>query len=285
MITFMFLHIFKARWWILFNIVFIFPAIALGGMADCRAESVPSSVNEQAPTNLAPLKKALNRFFQYERYQLSSETTMRATMEGSKVDIINKNKTMIVLPNQFRSEIEYGDKKYLVVSDGKTTWIYDQKTNEYAAMNAEQFQASEDSILVGLSSSFLLEIVRSLLTNQENESINQAELLQSIINFFTENYKDEGFIFTQTNLAKDGQDYLLYHYKSDAEKMEFILWVDTKTETLKKLQVLGGDREIAVEITENIIEQSFNLITGNNTFRFIPTRWMKKIDTLSLEPF
>jgi len=281
----MFLHIFKARWWILFNIVFIFPAIALGGMADCRAESVPSSVNEQAPTNLAPLKKALNRFFQYERYQLSSETTMRATMEGSKVDIINKNKTMIVLPNQFRSEIEYGDKKYLVVSDGKTTWIYDQKTNEYAAMNAEQFQASEDSILVGLSSSFLLEIVRSLLTNQENESINQAELLQSIINFFTENYKDEGFIFTQTNLAKDGQDYLLYHYKSDAEKMEFILWVDTKTETLKKLQVLGGDREIAVEITENIIEQSFNLITGNNTFRFIPTRWVKKIDTLSLEPF
>jgi outer membrane lipoprotein-sorting protein len=210
---------------------------------------------------------------------------MRATMEGSKVDIINKNKTMIVLPNQFRSEIEYGDKKYLVVSDGKTTWIYDQKRNEYAAMGAEQFQASEDSILVGLSSSFLLEIVRSLLTNQENESINQAELLQSIINFFTENYKDEGFIFTQTNLAKDGQDYLLYHYKSDAEKMEFILWVDTKTETLKKLQVLGGDREIAVEITENIIEQNFNLITGNNTFRFIPTRWMNKIDTLSLEPF
>ena len=285
MITFMFLHIFKARWWILFNIVFIFPAIALGGMADCRAQSVPSSVNEQAPTNLAPLKKALNRFFQYDRYQLSSETTMRATMEGSKVDIINKNKTMIVLPNQFRSEIEYGDKKYLVVSDGKTTWIYDQKRKEYTAMSAEQFQASEDSILVGLSSSFLLDIVRSLLTNQENESINQAELLQSIINFFTENYKDEGFIFTQTNLVKDGQDYLLYHYKSDAEKMEFILWIDTTTETLKKLQVLGGDREIAVEITENIIEQSFNLITGNNSFRFIPTRWMKKIDTLSLEPF
>jgi outer membrane lipoprotein-sorting protein len=281
----MFLHIFKARWWILFNIVFIFPAIALGGMADCRAQSVPSSVNEQAPTNLAPLKKALNRFFQYDRYQLSSETTMRATMEGSKVDIINKNKTMIVLPNQFRSEIEYGDKKYLVVSDGKTTWIYDQKRKEYTAMSAEQFQASEDSILVGLSSSFLLDIVRSLLTNQENESINQAELLQSIINFFTENYKDEGFIFTQTNLVKDGQDYLLYHYKSDAEKMEFILWIDTTTETLKKLQVLGGDREIAVEITENIIEQSFNLITGNNSFRFIPTRWMKKIDTLSLEPF
>jgi len=281
----MFLHIFKARWWILFNIFLIFPAIALGGMADCRAQSAPNSVNEQAPSNLAPLKKALNRFFQYDRYQLSSETTMRATMEGSKVDIINKNKTMIVLPNQFRSEIEYGDKKYLVVSDGKTTWIHDPQKNEYAVMSSEQFQASQDSILVGLSSSFLLEIVRSLVTNQENETINQAELLQSIISFFAENYKDEGFIFTQTNRAVDGEDYLLYHYKSDAEKMEFILWIDAKTQTLKKLQVLGGDKEIAVEITENILEQNFNPVTGTNTFRFIPTRWMKKVDTLSLEPF
>jgi outer membrane lipoprotein-sorting protein len=279
----MFLHIFKARWWILFNIVFIFPAIVLGGMAECRAQSVPSTVNEQAPTNLAPLKQALNRFFQYERYQLSSETTMRATMEGSKVDIINKNKTMIVLPNQFRSEIEYGDKKYLVVSDGKITWIYDRQKNEYAAISSEQFQASEDSILVGLSSSFLLEIVRSLPINQEN--INQAELLQLIINFFVQNYQDEGFVFTQTNQAVDGEDYLLYHYKSDAEKMEFILWIDAKTQTLKKLQVLGGDKEIAVEITENILEQNFNPVTGTNTFRFIPTRWMKKVDTLSLEPF
>ena len=283
----MFLHIFKARWWILLNIVFIFSAITLGGMADCRAESVQSSLNEKEPTNLAPLKKALNRFFQYDRYQLSSETTMKATMEGSKVNIINKNQTMIVLPNQFRSEIQYEDKKYLVVSDGKTTWIYDPQKNDYAAMSAEQFQASEDSILVGLSSSFLLEIVRSLLTNQDNGSINinQADLLQSITNFFVENYQDEGFIFKQTSQTIEGEDYLLYHYKSDAEKMEFILWVDAKTETLKKLQVLGGDQEIAVEITENIIEQNFNLITGNNTFRFIPTRWMTKVDTLPLEPF
>ncbi|PZV25185.1 MAG: hypothetical protein DCF12_16280 [Snowella sp.] len=281
----MFLHIFKARWWILLNIVFIFSAIALGGMADCRAESVQSSLNEKEPTNLAPLKKALNRFFQYDRYQLSSETTMKATMEGSKVNIINKNQTMIVLPNKFRSEIQYEDKKYLVVSDGKTTWIYDPQKNDYAEMSAEQFQASEDSILVGLSSSFLLEIVRSLLTNQDNGSINQADLLQSITNFFVENYQDEGFIFTQTSQTIEGEDYLLYHYKSDAEKMEFILWVDAKTETLKKLQVLGGDQEIAVEITENIIEQNFNLITGNNTFRFIPTRWMTKVDTLPLEPF
>jgi outer membrane lipoprotein-sorting protein len=283
----MFLHIFKARWWILLNIVFIFSAITLGGMADCRAESVQSSLNEKEPTNLAPLKKALNRFFQYDRYQLSSETTMKATMEGSKVNIINKNQTMIVLPNQFRSEIQYEDKKYLVVSDGKTTWIYDPQKNDYAEMSAEQFQASEDSILVGLSSSFLLEIVRSLLTNQDNGSINinQADLLQSITNFFVENYQDEGFIFKQTSQTIEGEDYLLYHYKSDAEKMEFILWVDAKTETLKKLQVLGGDQEIAVEITENIIEQNFNLITGNNTFRFIPTRWMTKVDTLPLEPF
>jgi outer membrane lipoprotein-sorting protein len=210
---------------------------------------------------------------------------MKATMESSKVNIINKNQTMIVLPNQFRSEIQYEDKKYLVVSDGKTTWIYDPQKNDYAAMSAEQFQASEDSILVGLSSSFLLEIVRSLLTNQDDGSINQADLLQSITNFFVENYQDEGFIFKQTSQTIEGEDYLLYHYKSDAEKMEFILWVDAKTETLKKLQVLGGDQEIAVEITENIIEQNFNLITGNNTFLFIPTRWMTKVDTLPLEPF
>lgn len=285
MIIFMFLHIFKVRWWILFNIVFIFPAIALGGMADCRAQSAQSSLNEKEPTNFAPLKKALNRFFQYDRYELSSETTMRATMEGSKVNITNKNQTMIVLPNQFRSEIQYEDKKYLVISDGKTTWIYDHQKNQYASMSAEQFQASEDSILVGLSSSFLLEIVHSLLTNQENESINQTALLRSIIDFFVENYKNEGFVFVQTNQAINGEDYLLYRYKSDAEKMEFILWIDAKTQTLKKLQVLGGDREVAVEITENILEQNFNLITGNNTFRFIPTRWMTKVDTLSLEPF
>jgi hypothetical protein len=73
-----------------------------------------------------------------------------------------------------------------------------------------------------LSSSFLLEIVRSLLTNQENETINQAELLQSITSFFAENYKDEGFIFTQTNQTMDGEDYL----RSD----EDICHVDSRNE-------------------------------------------------------
>ncbi len=68
--------------------------------------------------------------------------------------------------------------------------------------------------------------------------------MQSITDFFVGIYQDEGFIFKQSNQAIEGEDYLLYHFKSDAEKMEFILGLMLNP-NVKNTQVLGEDQEIA----------------------------------------
>lgn len=282
---FMLLFILKIRWLILFNLLMVFPIITLSFTPNSRAESLIIAIKEPIQTDFSSLKNALNTFFKSSRFQVISEMTLKAKVEQSNVEIVSKNKTTTALPNQFRSEIEMSNRKYLVVSNGKQVWVYKPSANEYAVSSFDDFQSSQDNFLIGLSSSFLLEIARSLQEEQKTSTINQADLVDSITDFFTNSFNQEGFTFKQEKQTIDQVTYSLYRYRSNEEGIEFVLWIDPKEENLKRLQVLGTEKDIMVDITENILQHTTEPEINNDTFTFIPTPEMKQVQELPLEAF
>jgi outer membrane lipoprotein-sorting protein len=247
-------------------------------------QSVKIAAKENQSINFGLLKQALSTFFQATVFQVKSSLTIQAQSENQKLEVKSQNTTLTVLPRRFVSEIHLGSQQYFITSDGIKVWIYHRNNDEYTEMGFDEFQDSDDSFLIGLSSSFLLEIVRSLQPDQITTPIDQPKLLEAILAFFTEDYRQEDLELTQTNISVENQDYSLYHYKNKSGDLELVLWINTQTETMTKLQIIGRDQGTQVDIQENIIQQTFNPTVDENSFRFRPSPALKKVETLPLEP-
>ena len=246
---------------------------------------VIAAVQQPAEVNLTLLETALTQFFQATTFQVESEVTINAQGEQFKVNIDNHTSTLTVLPRRFVSEIKLGTQQYFITSDGQTVWIYHRNRDRYREMSFEAFQDSEDSFFIGLASSFLLEIVRSLQQEQGNSAIDPAELLSAILQFFTRDYQAAGLSLSQDTITQEGIDYTRYAYKTNGEDLTLVLWIDNQAQTLKKLQLLGSEQDIKINVQETILKQTFNPIVDEKAFQFQPSPALKKVDDLPLEAF
>ncbi|MEB3250062.1 MAG: hypothetical protein VKK07_12040 [Merismopediaceae bacterium] len=247
---------------------------------------LPAIAAVQQPTelNLTLLEKALTHFFQATTFQVESQVTINAQGDQFKVDIDNHTSTLTVLPRRFVSEIKLGTQQYFITSDGQTVWIYHRNRDRYREMSFEAFQDSEDSFFIGLASSFLLEIVRSL-QEEQGPTLDQSQLLSAILQFFTRDYRIAGLSLSQDTLTQEGVDYTRYAYKTNGEDLSLILWIDNQAQTLKKLQLLGSEQEIKINVQETILKQTFNPVVDEKAFQFQPSPALKKVEDLPLEPF
>lgn len=247
---------------------------------------LPAIAAVQQPTelNLTLLEKALTHFFQATTFQVESQVTINAQGDQFKVDIDNHTSTLTVLPRRFVSEIKLGTQQYFITSDGQTVWIYHRNRDRYREMSFEAFQDSEDSFFIGLASSFLLEIVRSL-QEEQGPTLDQSQLLSAILQFFTRDYRIAGLSLSQDTLTQEGVDYTRYVYKTNGEDLSLILWIDNQAQTLKKLQLLGSEQEIKINVQETILKQTFNPVVDEKAFQFQPSPALKKVEDLPLEPF
>jgi len=247
---------------------------------------LPAIAAVQQPTelNLTLLEKALTHFFQATTFQVESQVTINAQGDQFKVDIDNHTSTLTVLPRRFVSEIKLGTQQYFITSDGQTVWIYHRNRDRYREMSFEAFQDSEDSFFIGLASSFLLEIVRSL-QEEQGPTLDQPQLLSAILQFFTRDYRTAGLSLSQDTLTQEGVDYTRYAYKTNGEDLSLVLWIDNQAQTLKKLQLLGSEQEIKINVQETILKQTFNPVVDEKAFQFQPSPALKKVEDLPLEPF
>lgn len=247
---------------------------------------LPAIAAVQQPTelNLTLLEKALTHFFQATTFQVESQVTINAQGDQFKVDIDNHTSTLTVLPRRFVSEIKLGTQQYFITSDGQTVWIYHRNRDRYREMSFEAFQDSEDSFFIGLASSFLLEIVRSL-QEEQGPTLDQPQLLSAILQFFTRDYRIAGLSLSQDTLTQEGVDYTRYAYKTNGEDLSLVLWIDNQAQTLKKLQLLGSEQEIKINVQETILKQTFNPVVDEKAFQFQPSPALKKVEDLPLEPF
>lgn len=248
---------------------------------------LPAIAAVQQPTelNLTLLEKALTHFFQATTFQVESQVTINAQGDQFQVNIDNHTSTLTVLPRRFVSEIKLGTQQYFITSDGQTVWIYHRNRDRYREMSFEAFQDSEDSFFIGLASSFLLEIVRSLQQEQGNSTLDPAELLSAILQFFTRDYRAAGLSLSQDTLTQEGVEYTRYAYKTNGEDLTLVLWIDNQEQTLKKLQLLGSEQGIKINVQETILKQVFNPVVDEKAFQFQPSPALKKVEDLPLEPF
>jgi hypothetical protein len=244
-----------------------------------------AAVQQPAEVNLTLLETALTQFFQATTFQVESEVTINAQGEQFKVNIDNHTSTLTVLPRRFVSEIKLGTQQYFITSDGQTVWIYHRNRDRYREMSFDVFQDSEDSFFIGLASSFLLEIVRSLQEEQGNSAIDPSELRSAILQFFTRDYQAAGLSLSQDTITQDGLDYTRYAYKTNGEDLTLVLWIDNQEQILKKLQLLGSEQDIKINVQETILKQIFDPVVDEKAFQFQPSPALKKVDDLPLEAF
>ncbi len=244
-----------------------------------------ATVQQPAEVNLTLLEKALTQFFQATAFQVESRVTINAQGNQFQVDIDNHTSTLTVLPRRFVSEIKLGTQQYFITSDGQTVWIYHRNRDRYREMSFDVFQDSEDSFFIGLASSFLLEIVRSLQEEQGNSAIDPSELRSAILQFFTRDYQAAGLTLSQDTITQEGIDYTRYAYKTNGEDLTLVLWVDNQEQTLKKLQLLGSEQDIKINVQETILKQIFDPVVDEKAFQFQPSPALKKVDDLPLEAF
>lgn len=108
------------------------------------------------------LARTVANFIQAERYQTESEMQFSFEAQGFTGQFSVLVKTIAQSPQQFRTEIStpdgFAQPTYILVSDGDQVWIYNPELKQYAVMDYERFDQSNDSFLIGFSSMLFLEM-------------------------------------------------------------------------------------------------------------------------------
>ncbi|BFM41143.1 hypothetical protein OLK001_30690 [Synechocystis sp. LKSZ1] len=235
-----------------------------------------------ASFNQALLRTALAKFFQTTAFRTESTISITATTAQVNVNLQSQTETLTVLPRNFHSRLELGNKNYEIISNGQQVWVLDLAKKEYAILSFQQFQDSDDSFLIGLGTSFLLEMADSNITDR---GTNPQDWLSSVIDFFTVNYVQEGLTLSQSQVSQQGLTYSLYQYQLPQENLTLVLWIDEQSQTLAKLQILGQEEGMAINIEETIHRQQVNPVIPRDAFQFRPPAQFTQVEELPLDPF
>ncbi|HEY9610022.1 hypothetical protein [Allocoleopsis sp.] len=261
-----------------------------------QVQSQPSIDNTTAPEansqlsnqpDLALLAKTVANFVKSERYQTESELQLNATSSGTTVRSSAQVKTLAQSPQQFRSEITFGTpgssggRRYLVVSNGKQVWIYRPDLKQYAVSDYASFNKSDNSFLIGMSSSLFLEIAPEFKPLRVQGSISD----QKIREILAEMLRSE-----KTNLKGDrrsieGRDYYVYEYTDTKEGYTINALVAPDQATVEQIRIVSQSEGVDVVINEKILRRVENPAIAPDTFNFSPPQGAKKVKSISLEPF
>ncbi len=260
-----------------------YPAQANFRTSETVAEN--NQADDEAQPNLSLLSETLKNFFQVQLSQTESEMEITVSSPTTKVQTTANINTIVRSPNQFRSEIQLGDRSYLVISDGKKAWIYQAATNQYAVTSLEKFQQSDDSFLIGFPTILFLEIAPFLEEVRNQENISESEILKVFFSAFTSAFGAENLILKTERRNLQGKEYSVYQYTDKQEGYRLSLLVDPQTAILEQLHMVTTDQDLEVEIKETITRRVENPAIVANTFSFSPAKSMTQVKSISLEPF
>jgi outer membrane lipoprotein-sorting protein len=261
-----------------------------------QGQSQPSIDNTTAPEansplsnqpDLALLAKTVANFVKSERYQTESEVQLNATSSGTAVRSSAQVKTLAQSPQQFRSEITFGasgssgGRKYLVVSNGKQVWIYRPDLKQYAVSDYASFNKSDNSFLIGMSSSLFLEIAPEFKSMRVQGSISD----QNIREVLAEMLRSEKTDLKGGLRSLEGRDYYVYEYTDPKEGYTINALVAPDQATVEQIRIVSQSEGVDVVINEKILRRVENPAIAPDTFNFSPPQGAKKVKSISLEPF
>jgi hypothetical protein len=231
------------------------------------------------------LVKSLSNFFQSDRYLTKSESLLSGEEKGIEFNVKIETNTLVQSGGKFRSEITFTQAdesskiKNLVVSNGQKVWIYRPDLKQYAVIPYADFQKSyEDSLLIGMSSWFFLEIPEA-----DRKEISSNELSKEILKQIGVT-NNSGIKKIDTTIV-DGRNLSVYTYTDVKDGYSFSGFIEPNTAILQQLQIAGKSEGVKILMTEKIIERVANPMINAKTFQFIPPNGTKKVKSLSLSPF
>lgn len=261
-----------------------------------QVQSQPSIDNTTAPEANSPLSnqpdldllaKTVANFVKSERYQTESELQLNATSSGTTLKSSAQVKTLAQSPQQFRSEITFGTpgssggRQYIVVSNGKQVWIYQPDLKQYAVSDYANFNKSDNSFLIGMSSSLFLEIAPEFKSMRVQGSISDQNIREVLV----EMLRSENALIKGGRRSIEGRDYYVYEYTDPKEGYTINALVAPAQATVEQLRIMSKSEGVDVVINEKILRRVENPPLTPDTFNFAPPPGAKKVKSISLEPF
>lgn len=233
------------------------------------------------------LAKTVANFVKSERYQTESELELNATSSGTTLRSSAQVKTLAQAPQQFRSEITFetpgrsGGRQYIVVSNGKQVWIYQPDLKQYAVSDYATFNKSDNSFLIGMSSSLFLEIAPEFKSMRVQGSISDQNIREVLV----EMLRSENALITGGRSSIEGRDYYVYEYTDPKEGYTINALVAPDQATVEQIRIMSKSEGVDVVINEKILRRVENPAITPDTFNFAPPPGAKKVKSISLEPF
>lgn len=253
------------------------------------AQRSPQTQTLPAPARpeLDLLSKAVTNFFRTQSYETESE--MQFNITGNKVNVTYSwdVKTIVKSPNLFRSEIVLPDfeteelKKYIIVSNGQQVWTYAPDRKQYAVNDYSTFDRSNDSILMGVVSSFFVNVLPNIRATMPPELFTEPNISRT----FREMIESSNVPIKIEMLTVEGKQYYVYELPDPQKEYTFTLFVTPETASLERVKLSGKMRNMDLVITEKIIRKTENPVTTNDTFKFSPPPEITKVDAIRIQPF
>jgi outer membrane lipoprotein-sorting protein len=250
---------------------------ALITKANAQPTPPPPTENSNTPdrSTLEPdietLATALEKFFLQANYQTESQTSLTfsfASSPDNKITMMSQNKIISVAPDLFRAELNFipvdgssGTKKYLVVSNGETVWIYRPDLKQYSTYTYQNFNASNQVLWLGLSS------ILGSPTQADIEEIRQ----------------DRGLKKSIEKLA--GKDHFVYEYFNQENQTTMIMVVNPEDRELKELRVATKEQDMDILMQEKFTSRLKYTDSDRNLFNFVPPQGTKQVTDLEIDPF
>lgn len=238
-------------------------------------EPAPAVMNQESAVLFG---KAFWSFFGSDVVRTTSRTVLKGVSGGFSFSVSMQHQTIAKAPGQFRTDLEFMDtaqhkRKYQVISDGKTLWIYRPDRKEFSVQTYQQFDASDDSSMIGLTTGLYL---------------SAADLKQLIpeTSPTPKELQEGGIEDLGKKVAEDGKSFQVYGMKDTQNSnahMQF--WVNPQTAQIERLRLVGKEKEMELELLETILQFQRNTPVSANQFAFQPPAGAKQVEKISIELF
>lgn len=234
--------------------------------------------------DLPLLIKTGESFFKGNNYQTVSEMQLRGAKQGTDVTFYIQAKTTVNSTNQFRSEIAFtqdgkpSKESAIVVSDGKQVYIYRPDLKQYSVISSQAFNKSDDSFLIGLSSSFFLEFANNMGKYIASGALSQPEVIKEISTAANQAIQGE-------TRDIEGKQTYVYSFNDPKQGYTISAFVNPQLANLEQMQIVGKDDGFDIAIIEKIQQRTEVKNLAPQTFKFTPPKGTKKVKSLSISPF
>jgi outer membrane lipoprotein-sorting protein len=253
---------------------------AYGGLQQTATESKTVGPTPAAMTqeSAALFGKAFWTFFRSDVVQTTSRTVLKGVSGGFNFSVSMQHQTIAKSTGQFRTNLEFVEeaqpgRQYQVISDGKTLWIYRPDRKEFSVQTYKQFDASDDSFMIGLATSLYL-------------SASELKQLLPEDSPAPQDLQEAGIQDLGQKVAENGKSYQVYGMKDiESSNANFQFWVNPQTAQIGVLRLAGKEKTLELELQETLLQFQRNMPMPDSQFTLKPPVGAKQVKQLSIEFF